>query len=197
MKEIKQEIKTKSEEEIKPSQKNIGQKPKEVNEIKPEIKTKSEDKQISSDKNIEKKKEKIKEVKNQRNEIVVRGLSLKISTKQSIAICNMIRNRSIPKAMQMLEEVLVYRRVVKMNNREVGHKKGKGVMAGRYPQNAVKEFIRLVKQLEANANNHGFEIPKAVIWCKADQASRPYRGGGTRFKRTHVTLKLIKRPKKK
>ncbi len=159
-------------------------------------KTNKENESVKED-TPEKKKKKIVEKQNPREFILVKGLNLRISTKNSIAVCNMIRNRSIKKALQMLEEVLEYKRVVKMNNREVGHKRGKGVMAGRYPQNVVKEFIRLVKQLEANANNHGFETQNTIIWCKADQASRPYRGGGTRFKRTHVTLKLIKNIKKK
>ena len=63
-------------------------------------------------------------------------------------------------------------------------------MAGRYPIKAVKEFIRIVKQLNSNAIANNVEPENKVIFCKANVASRPYRRGGTRFNRTHVTLKL-------
>ena len=123
--------------------------------------------------------------------------SLKISTKQSIAICNMIRGKTIEQAIKMLEEVLVQKRVVKMNNREVGHKKGKGVMAGRYPITAAAEFIKVLKQLSANAIANEIEPEGLVIFCKANLASRPYRKGGTQGKRTHLSLELISKKTKK
>ena len=79
-----------------------------------------------------------------------------------------------------------------MNNREVGHRHGKGIMAGRYPIEAVKEFIKLVKQLKANALHHEVEIEKCVISCKANKAPRPFKKGGARAKRAHIFLKLEK-----
>lgn len=80
---------------------------------------------------------------------------------------------------------------------EIPHRKGK-IMSGRYPINATKQFIKLLKQLAANANVNGLEIEKAKIECKANRASRPYkRFGSERFKRTHVTLKLKEKAEKK
>ncbi len=128
---------------------------------------------------------------------VVNGMGLRISTKQSVDICNMIRGKKVDNAIELLEEVVNYKRVVKMNTREVGHKKGKGVMAGRYPVTAAKEFIRLLKQLRANALVNEIEYENLVIFCKANKASRPYRRSGTQAKRTHVTLMLEEKKNKK
>ena len=136
------------------------------------------------------KKEEKKIEKNPKTEAIVNGSDLRISTKYSAAICKMIRGKRIEEAIKLLEEVLAFKRPVKMNKLEVPHKKGKGVMAGRYPINASKEFLRLLKQLQANAIVNELELEKGVLFCKANKASRPYRSGGRQFKRTHLTLKL-------
>jgi len=174
--EIKQEIPA-TENQTKPEEKKQEQK----------IETKVEEKKP------EKKKEEIKK----KDYALVKGNDLSISTKESMDICSMIRGKNTETAIKMLEEVIAFKRVVKMNKREVPHQKGKGVMAGRYPINATKEFLRLVKQLNANAIVNGLEIEKCKIFCKADFASRPYKRGGAKFKRTHVLLRLEKNKQKK
>lgn len=157
------------------------------------IETKTEEKKV-----IEKKQEKVVETKIKKEKItIVNGKDLRISTKYSSAICNMIRGKGTEEAIKMLEEVEQYKRAVKMNNRQVGHRKGKGMMAGGYPMLAVKEFIRLLKQLNANAIVNEVPSEEYVIFCKANRASRPYRRKGTQFKRTHLTLKLEKIKEKK
>ena len=180
-KEVGQEIPATIENQTKPEQK--------VEEKKEEqkIETKAEEKKPK------KKKEEIKK----KDYALVNGNDLPISTKESMDVCSMIRGRSTETAIKMLEEVIAFKRVVKMNKREVPHQKGKGVMAGRYPINASKEFIRLLKQLNANAIVNGLEIEKCKIFCKANFASRPYKRGGAKFKRTYVVLKLEKARNKK
>lgn len=121
-----------------------------------------------------------------------RGINLAMSTKEATDICDMIRGKGIDTAIKMIEEVIAFRRVVKMNKREVPHKHGKGIMAGRYPIKAAREFLRLLKQLKANAMHHELELEKYFLWCKADRASQPYRRGGRRFKRSHLSFRLEK-----
>lgn len=60
-------------------------------------KTNKENESVKED-TPEKKKKKIVEKQNPREFILVKGLNLRISTKNSIAVCNMIRNRSIKKS---------------------------------------------------------------------------------------------------
>lgn len=176
--EIKETIKTEPVQETK--QESVKQ---EIQEVKGDKK---------KEEKIEKKVEKIK-----RDYALINGLNLAISTKDGLHICDMIRGKNIDQAIKMVEEVLTFKRVVKMNNREVPHKHGKNVMAGSYPITASQEFLRLLKQLKSNAIYNELEMEKYVLFCKTDKASKPYRRGGTRFKRSHVMLKLIKNVKEK
>jgi ribosomal protein L22 len=164
-------------------------------EIKQEVKSeeKQDKKEIEASKNPsalgkEEKKPAVKKVK--KNYALVNGTDLHVSPKECYAICNMIRGRKIDTGIKMVEEVLQYKRVVKMNNREVPHQHGVGVMAGRFPQNASREFLKLLKSLRANAIYHEVEIEKAIISCNANIASKPYKRGGARFKRAHVMIRV-------
>jgi len=147
----------------------------------------------------EKKPEQKKEKTIKKEFAIVNGRNIGMSAKEGADICSMIRNRNIDTAIKMVEEVISYKRAVMMNKRECAHRHGKGMMAGRYPINASKEFLKMLKQLKANALHHELEIEKCIITlCKTDVASRPYRRGGARFKRSNVLLKLGKKnePKK-
>ncbi|MBM3247193.1 hypothetical protein FJZ17_01460 [Candidatus Pacearchaeota archaeon] len=124
---------------------------------------------------------------------LVNGFNLSMSPKESGHICDMIRNKNVDDAIKMVEEVIVFKRPVKMTSREYPHQHGKGIAGASYPIEACKNFLRLLKNLKANGLHHELELEKVVIFCKADKASRPYRRGGARFKRTNVMLKLIKK----
>jgi len=139
-----------------------------------------------------KKEEKKPETKIKKDYALANALNLSMSPKYSKYICNMIRGKDIESAQKMLEEVIAMKRVVKMHGLQVPHKHGKGVMAGRYPITAAGEFLILIKQLRANAMHNELEIEKYIVACKANVASKPYRRGGARFKRTHITLRLEK-----
>jgi len=147
----------------------------------------------------EEKKEKPKIKASEKKEAIVHGKDLPISKKHAVAVCNFIRGKKIEEAIAMLEEVVRMKRAVPMKG-EIPHRKG--MERGRYPLKASKNFIKLLKQLAANASVKEIDLEKGKIECKADRASRPYkRFGQSRFKRTHVTLKLaiskLKRPKLK
>jgi ribosomal protein L22 len=146
----------------------------------------------------EEKKEKkiIGEKKIKKTEAIVNGRDLPISKKHCMAICKWIKGKKIETAILMLEGAVKMRLAVPMKG-EIPHRKGK-IMSGRYPINASKVFIKMLRQLSANATNNEMEVEDGVISCHADRASRPYkRFGNMRFKRTHVTLKLVIKDKKK
>jgi len=132
---------------------------------------------------IEKKEEKIV-----KDKAIVNGVSLAISPKNSYAICKFIKGKSIDKAIEFLELVILKKKAVPMNNYEVPHRKG-NIMAGRYPINTSQEFIKLLKQLKANASVNNIEAPIITI-AMANRASRPYRKGGRRAKRANVYLEV-------
>ena len=153
-----------------------------------EVKTEAN---IEDKKKKEKAEDKTKVKKVKMTQAIVRGLGMHISTKDAIHICDMIRGNSIDTAIKKVEEVIAYKRVVRMNNREVPHQHGKGVMGGRWPINASKEILKLLKSLKANAIYHELELEKArLTLCVANKANQPFKRGGARAKRAHVTLKL-------
>ena len=150
---------------------------------------------------IEKKKEesKIKEEKKKqtpkikKDNAVVKGISLPISTKYSIAICRFIKGKIIEDAISDLNQVLKKKKAVPVKG-EIPHRKGKGMMSGRFPKNGAEHFIRLLKNLEANSNVNEIDNP-VIVEASANLASRPYgRFGSIKRKRTHV--KIIAKEKK-
>jgi len=172
---------------------------KEKTEKKQDEKEKTEKKIVKTKEKIEvkpeeKKGEKVeakknKEEVNPKDKAIVRGMSLKISSKHCFAICKMLKGKSPDKAIEILENVVRKKRAVPMRGREVAHQKGKGMAGGKFPKKAALEIINLLKQLKANATVNGIE--NAVITtAKADKASRPYRRAGRRAKRTHVYLEV-------
>jgi ribosomal protein L22 len=191
-KEIAKEVK---EIEEKVAEHKITQKEADK-EIKEEVdkEVKEIEEKAIEDKANEKKIETKKENKPKKTEAIVNAKNLPISTKHSIAICNMIRNKEIDKAILLLEQAEQKKIPVPMRG-EIPHRKG--IMSGRYPINALGHFIKSLKVLKANALVNELELEKYRIFCKADLASRPYRRFGKgKFKRTHLTLKLIQPVKK-
>jgi len=148
-----------------------------------------EETKVEEKKSEKEKKKKAEYEKKPKTEAVVNGRDLGISTKHSMAICNFIRGKNVDKAIFQLQEVADVKRAIPMKG-ELPHRKG--MERGRYPSKASKQFIKLLKQLSANATINGLDLDKTRIECRANRASRPYkRFGSERFKRTHVTLKLI------
>jgi len=165
----------------------------EKQENKTEKETGKEEKK--TEEKSDKKETKKQEIK-PKETAVVNGISLRISPKYSYAICKAIRRKTPDNAIAFLEDVIRKKKAVPMNNREIGHRKGKGMMAGRYPSNASKEFILLLKQLKANASVNGIENP-VITLIKANRASRPHKREGRRAKRTHVYIEVKDRTKLK
>ncbi len=137
----------------------------------------------------EKKQEPAKPSKPQvkKDEAVARGLNLSISKKHSMYICSFIKNKSVESAIADLEQVLKFKKAVPYKG-EIPHRHG--MMSGRYPINASKAFISVLKGLKGNIAVAGLAPDKArITFASASWASRPQRKGGARFKRTHVVIK--------
>ena len=147
----------------------------------------------SEPKASDKKKPEVKKIK--KTEAVVNGKSLPISTLYSVAVCKFIKKKTIENAIKDLEDVLRKVKAVPMTG-EIPHRKGK-IMSGRYPKNAAEAFIRLLKNLRANAIANELDNP-IIVEAIANMASRPYgRFGSVRRKRTHVLIKVKERTKKR
>lgn len=143
----------------------------------------------------EEKKEKPKKevVKLKKEEAVARGVSLPISKKHSMYISKFIKNKKIDQAIADLTKVISFKKPVPYKG-EIPHRKGRGIMSGRYPINASKYFINLLKALKGNSLVNGLNLETTrVYFASATWASRPSRARG-KAKRTNVTLKAKEFP---
>jgi large subunit ribosomal protein L22 len=149
---------------------------------------KSEDKkETDKDKKVEKKKVEKKLPK--KDEAVALGKSFHISKKHGMYICSFIKNKKIDDAMKDLGEVILMKRAVPFKG-EIPHRKGKGMMSGRYPVKAAGLFINLLKSLKGNVLVNGMDLDKTRIKiASANWAARPMRSNRREGKRTHVVLK--------
>jgi ribosomal protein L22 len=158
----------------------------ETNETKLEEKKKEEVVETVEKKKEEKKEEK-KETKKPKTEAFVNSFNAHLSTKTSAAVCKFIKNKTIDDALQDLEEVIAKKKVVPMKG-EIPHRKGKGIMSGRYPKNAAEHFIKLLKTLAGNSNVNGLDNP-VIVEAIANIGERPFgKFGAVRRKRTHIKI---------
>ncbi len=167
---------------IKPEEKIIPEKQKVS-----EMQTENEQKTAKIKKQETQKKE-VQKVKKDKANVNIEGAP--ISTKYSRDICRFIKNKPLDEAIKDLEQVLIYKKAIPMRG-GYGHKKSaKGFASGsgKYPQNAAKYFIKLLKNLSANASANGLENP-IITEAFANTGSKPRaRFGRWQRKRTHIKL---------
>ena len=174
--------------DIKPTKKHETELKGESKVDKSEPKTDMKGKKKKETKTEKKKEVKIKEI-SKKDVAIANGFSLKVSPKQSIYVCRIIRGKSPENAIKRLQDVIDEKRPVPMAGLEVGHKKGRGLAGGKFPKNTCKAIMEIVKQAGANAVVAGIESPIITI-AKSDRASAPYRKAGRKAKRAHIHIEV-------
>lgn len=90
-----------------------------------------------------------------------------ISRKHSREVALAIKGLSIEKAREYLESVIAKKLAVpyRRYNNEVAHRSNirDGFFAGRFPQKTAKEFLRLLDNLESNAEYKGMDLDRLRI----------------------------------
>ena len=88
-----------------------------------------------------------------------------ISHKHAREVAVSIKGLSIEKARDYLQDVINKKRAVAFGRykNQVGHKADPGMMAGRYPQKTAKEFIKVLDNLESNAEYKGMDLDRLRI----------------------------------
>ena len=128
----------------------------------------------------------------------VTGRELSISTKHCIEIGNLIRGKSVKRVKAILEGVIDKKVAVPMKlfNFDTGHKRG-AIGPGRYPENASKEILALIKSAEMNAQNKGLNTDALYLKVYiANKGSSQWRFGRQRrrqAKRTNLEMVLEER----
>lgn len=120
------------------------------------------------------------------------GLALPISTKHAVEICNFISGLKLKKAKEILNKVISLEQPIPFMryNRDIGHKRG--IAAGRYPVKASKEILKLLEDVEANAQFKGLNTSALIIkHISANKAAIQWHYGRRRrrrMKRTHIEV---------
>lgn len=120
------------------------------------------------------------------------GRSMPISFKQSIEVCNFVRNKSLQQAKKILAEVMEKKRAIPFRrfNTDLGHKKKIG--PGSYPIKTSQELLKLLEDVEANAQFKGLNANNLVIsHLSPKKAAKAWRYGRQRrrtMKRTDVEV---------
>ncbi|MBA0908423.1 MAG: 50S ribosomal protein L22 [Nitrosarchaeum sp.] len=88
-----------------------------------------------------------------------------ISHKHAREVALSIKGLSIEKARDYLQAVIKKERAIpfKRFNNQVGHRSDPGMMSGRYPQKTVREFIKVLDNLESNAEYKGMDLDRLKI----------------------------------
>ena len=89
-----------------------------------------------------------------------------VSHKHAREICVAIKDMYLNKAKEYLENVVAHKQPVpyRRYKNEVGHRSElEGFPAGRYPIKAAREFLRLLDNLEANAEYKGMDLDRLAI----------------------------------
>ncbi|MGV8142559.1 MAG: uL22 family ribosomal protein [Candidatus Pacearchaeota archaeon] len=135
-------------------------------------------------------KEEKKSVKNipKKDVAVARGHGLHMSKRHGMYVCAFIRGKTIDNALADLEQVKLFKRAIPFKG-EIPHRKGKGMMSGRYPISAISLFIPMLKTLKGNIIVNGMDANKArITTASANLAPRPRRRGGEKGKRAYIIL---------
>jgi large subunit ribosomal protein L22 len=91
---------------------------------------------------------------------------VEVSHKHAREICVAIKDMKLNKAKEYLENVVALKQPVpyRRYKNEVAHRSElQGFPAGRYPVKAAGEFLRLLNNLEANAEYKGMDLDRLAI----------------------------------
>jgi large subunit ribosomal protein L22 len=88
-----------------------------------------------------------------------------ISHKHAREVAVAIKGLSIERARDYLIAVINKERAIAFGRfkNQVGHKSDPGMMSGRYPQKTAKEFIKVLDNLESNAEYKGMDLDRLKI----------------------------------
>lgn len=106
------------------------------------------------------------------------GRELKMSPKAAVEICHTIRGMKIGEAKTLLEQVIKKRRPIAFRRykKKVAHKSlPEKTFAGRYPVKTADRILRLLRELEANAEYKGLDIENLKIVHAASHRGKKTR----------------------
>ncbi len=107
------------------------------------------------------------------------GHELHVSPRHCVEICRALRGLSVTAAKSYLEAIVYKKQAVpfKRHNAGVGHRAGITRWdAGRYPQKAAQEILKVVKHAEANAEYKGLDTDHMRVLHSLARRGRTIQG---------------------
>ncbi len=93
------------------------------------------------------------------------GKDLNISLKHTVMICSNLRGIGLNDAILLLEKVIRSERAIEFTrfNKGIGHRKGTPNKVGKYPQKAAHEILKILQNLQSNADFKGLDVENLRI----------------------------------
>jgi large subunit ribosomal protein L22 len=107
------------------------------------------------------------------------GHELHVSPRHCVELCRELRGKSLEAAKAYLEEVTRLKKAVpfKRHSSGVGHRAGiRGWDAGRYPQRAAGEMLKVLNSAEANAEYKGLDTDRMQVVHALARSGRTIEG---------------------
>src|SRR5438876_10252971 len=119
------------------------------------------------------------------------GRQLRISPKASVEICRTIRGMKLPDAKKLLERVVEKKQAIAYRHykKAVPHRRQltEPWFAGRFPQKAAGRLLRLLEELEANAEYRNLDTERLkIIHAAAQRANKIPRRNPRAFGRSDL-----------
>jgi len=119
------------------------------------------------------------------------GRQLRISPKASVEICRTIRGMKLSDAKTLLERVIEKKQAIAYRHykKEVPHRRqlAEPFYAGRFPQKAAGHILRLLDELEANAEYRNLDTERLkIIHAAAQRANKIPRRNPRAFGRSDL-----------
>lgn len=97
---------------------------------------------------------------------IASGRDLRIKPKAAREICNHIKGMKLERAKEVLQDVIDLKTPVpyRRHKKKLPHRRGaQGYDAGRYPQKAAREILKVLESVEANAEFKGLYADRLKI----------------------------------
>lgn len=94
------------------------------------------------------------------------GRDLRISWKKAVEVCRFIRGKRLAQAKELLEKVLKKEVMIPFttfNKKRAHHGSISKYSCGGYPIRVAREVLKILRNVEANAENKGLDVEKLVI----------------------------------
>ncbi|RLF12385.1 MAG: 50S ribosomal protein L22 [Thermoprotei archaeon] len=94
------------------------------------------------------------------------GRDLRVSWKKAVEVCRFIKGRKLSQARELLERVLRKEIMIpftRFRKKRAHHGSINGHPSGGYPIRVVREVLKILRNVEANAESKGLDVEKLVI----------------------------------